>query len=88
MSDEIDSKGVVAENVFALVMSPERSMTIFFVSAGLSISARIAEPALAKPLMPLRVDPDPVIRIPPRPVGSDRHIWLCRRTMSMYPVRL
>src|SRR5208282_6868454 len=79
MSDEIDNNGSVAGNVFALVILPERSTTILLEFAGLSISARIAEPALAKPAIPLRVGPDPVTRMPPRPVA------LCSAKMPRPP---
>ena len=54
-------------NVSILLMLPERLITILLESAGLLISAWIGE-ALPKDVVPLSVDPDPVIRMPPRPV--------------------
>src|SRR5271170_4412444 len=56
------------DNVSMLLMSPERLTTILLESAGLSIAARIAE-ALPKSVVPASVGPDPVTRMPPRPVA-------------------
>ena len=49
-------------------MLPERSIKILLESAGLLIWAWIPE-ELPKDVVPLNVGPDPVIRMPPRPVA-------------------
>ena len=54
--------------VSILLMLPERLITILLESAGLLIWAWIAE-ELPKDVVPLSVGPDPVIRMPPRPVS-------------------
>ena len=63
----------VAIPVAMAVTLPERFITILLESAGLSISARIAEaspePEGPEPVVPSSVAPDPVIRMPPVPVA-------------------